>query len=162
MTTQSQNTSDKISVIDILKTQVPDKPIIDFENTKKNLDNNLIIKIANNEFLNDTLSPELRLNEKMKRIHKSILIGFMVVFLTIQFIVVGKLVFTTINSIIEAHRNLNDYNTTTLTTLFGFISTYITSVIVELYVILKTIVLKVFDESIVELVKVIKSDNEDK
>lgn len=115
-----------------------------------------VIKTANNKFLLDVLSPEIKKNEDRKRTHKDILLIAVAVFLSIQFIMVFCFSGYTLVSIIRCHKTGNPFDLPTIKLLLGFISAYITSVVIELIAILKYIVTNVFDTSIAGLVGMFK------
>ncbi len=111
------------------------------------------IKNANNKVLVETLSPQIEKNERVKRIHKSILLSMLVFFLIAQFL--ALYIFT--NMVLEyAIDESSDVEMAKQ--LFTFIGVYITSIIVELIAVLNYIVKNVFDTSIAELVKIFKED----
>lgn len=115
-----------------------------------------IIKTANNKFLLEVLSPEIKNNEAKKRSHKDILLISVAVFLAIQFAMVFVFSGYTLFSIIDCHKLGKPFDITTLQLLLGFISAYITAVVVELIAILKYIVTNVFDTSIAGLVEMFR------
>lgn len=114
-------------------------------------DRNDVIKNANNKVLIDYLSPEVSKNEHAKRKHKFILILLMTLFLCVQFATVYELSTKVIDYAISDNATVE-----ILKILIGFVSAYITSVVVELIAILKYVVKNVFDTSIAELIKIFK------
>lgn len=73
--------------LDILKNNIERSSSVDFrtkktDNTKIN---NNLIKNVNNAVLINVLSPEIKTNEKSKRIHKYILLFLLALFLISQF-----------------------------------------------------------------------------
>ena len=110
-----------------------------------------VIDTVNNRILYKVLSPEITKNENVKRIHKSILIGLLTLFIVIQFIAVLVLSLRTFN-----YAFTNGSNEEIVNSFLKYLTGYITSVVAELFVILKYIVHNVFDTSITDLVKVFK------
>ncbi len=127
----------------------------DSPNIKKNsLDRNAsIITTVNGVVLLDYLSPEINNNEEAKRKHKYILITLVAIFLFFQFSTVYKMSMSVMHYAIEMEANIE-----ILKLLIGFVSAYITSVVVELIAILKYVVKRVFDTSIKELIELFKED----
>lgn len=140
-----------------LMNEVPNKNISNDLKSEQRFymeENNDIIRNANNMVLVKRLAPEISDNEKMKRIHKCILLVLLTLFLIVQFISVYSLSEKVINYSISEKAV---YNISKL--LLTFISGYITSVVIELIAILKYIVKNVFDTSIAELLKIFKEDS---
>ena len=123
----------------------------EFESKSKSDKNEDLIKNVNHQVLINYLSPEIERNEKSKRKHKFILIFLLTIFLIAQFYTVYKLSITTINYAVSDKAKLD-----ILKTLLTFVSTYITSVVIELIAILNYIVKNVFDTSIKELIQLFK------
>lgn len=148
-------------IVDSLKSEIPNSK--DLHNDLKNeqevhiskASKDDVIKNANNKVLIDYLSPEIRENEKAKRLHKFVLLGLLASFLVIQFISVYSM-----SAKIVEYAITNDSRYEIVKALLAFISAYITSVVVELIAILNYIVKNVFDSSIADLVKIFK-DNEE-
>lgn len=115
-----------------------------------------IIDNANSYFLIKILSPEITKNEDRKRQHKNDLINIVKIFLIAQFITLFFLLFGIIIMIFIFHGMGNDLELSYIKTIIGFISVYITSVVVELIAMLKYIVSNVFDTSITGLVEFYK------
>lgn len=120
-----------------------------------NFDNNHpnIIQNVNGAVLLHYLSPEIKNNEFTKRRHKYILIVLVTIFLFFQFITVYNLSINLFNYAIN-----KDANIEIIKLLIGFVSAYITSVVVELIAILKYVVKRVFDTSIKELIELFKEE----
>ena len=118
-----------------------------------NLDAESFIRRANAEVLLRTLAPQITKNEKKKREHKDKLIKYVSIFLGVQFIFVFVIIIVAMLSIICFHALDKPLDQNVINILFAFFGTYITSVIVELFCILKYIVLRVFDTSISALTK---------
>lgn len=153
--------SDKIA--EILRKEV--KPSIESPavysktvRTSKEKGTEEIIKSANNKFLIDVLSPEIKENEKKKREHKDKLMRAVSLFLTGQFIIVALVVSFLLIAVVYCHVKSNPFSNGTIQIFFTFVGAYITSVIVELIAILRCIVTNVFDTSISGLVKVFKDE----
>lgn len=117
------------------------------------LDAQSYIRKANAEVLLKTLAPQITKNEKKKREHKDKLIKYVSIFLGSQFIFVFVIIIVAMLSIICFHALDKPLDQNVINILFAFFGTYITSVIVELFCILKYIVLRVFDTSISALTK---------
>lgn len=114
-----------------------------------------IITTVNGVVLLDYLSPEINNNEEAKRKHKYILITLVAIFLFFQFSTVYKMSMSVMHYAIEIESNIE-----ILKLLIGFVSAYITSVVVELIAILKYVVKRVFDTSIKELIELFKEDEQ--
>ena len=152
-----ENTEVQKSFVEELLSEVPDS------GTKNDLKNEGKIKTqktdkkfindVNNQVLIDFLSPQISENEKSKRKHKSCLIILLTLFLVVQFLAVGFLSNKAIS-----YAFISDANVDIVNSLLAFVSAYITSVVVEMIAILKYIVKNVFDTSLVDLVKIFKSD----
>lgn len=117
--------------------------------SKRRSSTNKIINNANNKFLLEVLSPEIKENEQRKRKHKDWLMIAMGIFLLLQFLIIAIIIAYSGFHIIHCHINGHPFSDETLKIIIGFIVTYITSVVVELIAILKYIVKNVFDTSIV-------------
>lgn len=136
-----------------------DKNDIEYEsksNEKQIIENDIaerVIDNANNYFLVKILSPEITGNENKKREHKDKLIKIIPIFLIAQFIVLVFLTFGVIVGIYYFHWIKNDLDLSYVQLLVGFISAYISSVVAELFIMLKYIVSNVFDTSITGLVE---------
>lgn len=139
----------EVKIADLLKRVefVPAKKNEPIE--RKKLDKDKIIKNANNKFLLEVLSPQIEENEEKKRKHKDWLMIAMGIFLAAQFIIVAAIIGYSGYHIIQCHIKGIPFSDNTLKIIFGFIGTYITSVVIELIAILKYIVKNVFDTSIV-------------
>lgn len=120
--------------------------------------NQTIIKNANHWFLVNTISPEIQENEKKKRMHKTILLSFVILFLIVQFGFLGYLIYWIFLNIIECHKSGLSFNDLTIKAIFTFISGYITSIVIELIAILNYIVKNVFDTSVSGLANTFKED----
>lgn len=116
--------------------------------------NSDVIQNVNGAVLLHYLSPEIKNNEFTKRKHKYILIGLVTIFLVFQFITVYNLSTNLFNYAIS-----KDANIEIIKLLIGFVSAYITSVVVELIAILNYVVKRVFDTSIKELIELFKEDD---
>lgn len=143
---------------DVLINDIPDpatdksiKEGIVKEKTKKDINEETLIKNVNNKVLLDILSPEIKDNENAKRKHKFILIGLLAAFLIIQFLAVGF-----ISDKVISYAILETSKAEIVNSLLTFVTGYITSVVIELIAILKYIVKNVFDTSLIELVKIFK------
>ena len=112
-----------------------------------------IIKHANQRFLIDVLSPEIKENEQKKREHKDALMRAVSKFLTFQFLFVGIMILILFVSFIKCHMDRIPFSDNTMQMCFTFVGVYITSVVVELIAILRCIVTNVFDTSIAGLVE---------
>lgn len=154
--TNSEEENDNF-VIDLLRQQVNDKVTVDIEQPKEESTEN-IIKNANNKFLLDVLSPEIKKNEEKKRQHKDTLMRSMKTFLIFQFLIVAIMVLYSGYWIIHLQVIEKPFSDSTIKIIFAFIGTYITSVIVELIAILRYIVKNVFDTSIAGMVNNFKDD----
>lgn len=148
-------------VVDSLKSEIPrskdlhnDLKTEQDKNSNKNSKDS-IIKNANHKVLIEYLSPEIKKNEQIKRMHKFILLILLTAFLIIQFLSVYSMSTTIVKYAINENSRYE-----IVKILLAFISAYITSVIVELIAILKYIVKNVFDSSIADLAKIFK-DNEE-
>lgn len=146
-------------VVEMLQQKVNEKVNVDIVEESNKLTTESIIKNANNKFLLDVLSPEIRENEKKKRKHKDWLMVAMGCFLFLQFVVVMIMVFYSGYWIVKSHITQNPFSDSTIQLIFTFISAYITSVIIELIAILRYIVKNVFDTSIAGMVNKF-SDND--
>lgn len=111
---------------------------------------------TNRIFLLDVLSPQIKENERCKRIHKHFLLAAVGIFISTQFILLFILMSKTIYSIIECHKNGNPFSDQTIQLLFTGLGAYMTSIVVELIAMLYYIVKNVFDTSISGLVKAFK------
>ena len=125
---------------------------VDFKENHKTSAAKSIIKNANNKFLLDVLSPQIKQNEEKKRKHKDWLMKAMGAFLLLQFILVAVIVGYSGFWIVKSHTDKNPFSDSTIQLIFTFIGAYITSVVVELIAILKYIVKNVFDTSIAGMV----------
>lgn len=156
--TNSENKSDLVA--SILRKEVTPfarkiESISDEKGQEKN-ETGEIIKNANNKFLIEVLSPEIRQNEEKKRHHKDVLMVEVAIFLSVQFLVLFSIVGYTLWAIIHCHQNKIPFTDSTIQIIFTFVAGYITSVVVELIAILKYIVTNVFDTSISGLVETFK------
>ena len=144
-------------IANLLRNQV--KPIqndkvTDFGNRiSKEKETAEIIKNANQKFLLDVLSPEIKENEKKKREHKDTLMTAVSWFLGGQFVFVALMVGVLFYAFIKCHMNGKPFSDDTMQMCFTFVGAYITSVVVELIAILRCIVKNVFDTSIAGLVE---------
>lgn len=151
---ETENVYDKIA--GLLREQVKpnqDNRQSDLDSSFKEKETAKIIKNANQKFLIDVLSPEIRNNESKKREHKDTLMKAVSMFLVFQFIVVAIMVIGLLVAFIGAHMFAKPFSNDTMKILLAFIGTYITSVVVELIAILRCIVTNVFDTSITGLVE---------
>lgn len=123
-------------------------------NTNISNKNSEIINSVNGAVLLDYLSPEINNNEDAKRKHKYILIFLVTIFLIFQFTTVYNMSMNIMDYAIDDGVNIE-----ILKLLIGFVSAYITSVVVELIAILKYVVKRVFDTSIKELIELFKEDD---
>lgn len=106
----------------------------------------------------DVLSPQLELNEELKRKHKTSLMYNIFHLLKIQFGFTYVFVFVLLVGILASHfLGISEH---TIDSIIKFIQFYITSIVVELISILFFIVKNVFDKSIVDLLK--NFDKQDK
>ena len=138
--------------VNALKDKIHSTAEVDFEEKPKELTTASIIKTANNKFLLEVLSPEIKENEKKKRKHKDWLMIGMGIFLLFQFMLVAIIVVYSGHWIVNSHLSQNPFSDSTIQLIFAFICAYITSVVVELIAILKYIVKNVFDTSITGMV----------
>lgn len=125
----------------------------DIDSSSKEKETAKIIKNANQKFLIDVLSPEIRNNESKKREHKDTLMRAVSTFLVFQFVIVAIMAIGLLVAFIGAHMLDKPFSNDTMKILLAFIGTYITSVVVELIAILRCIVTNVFDTSITGLVE---------
>lgn len=124
--------------------------------------NETVIKNANHWFLVHVISPEISENEKRKRTHKTILLVFVILFLIVQFVFLGYLIYWIFSNIIECHKSNIGFSDLTIKTIFMFLSGYITSIVIELIAILKYIVKNVFDTSVAGLANTFKEESKNK
>lgn len=115
-----------------------------------------LINGVNDKVLLDVLSPEVENNEKIKRGQKWFLLVSLIMFLGIQFFAVFYFSNKIIGYSINKTANIKIVNS-----LLKFDAAYITSVIVEMFAILKNIVESVFDTSITELIKLFKNNSDE-
>lgn len=121
--------------------------------------NESIIKNVNHWFLVNIISPEIQKNEEKKRIHKKILLCFVVLFLILQFGFLGYLIYWVFNNIFTFYKTGIVINDSTVKIFFTFVSGYITSIVVELIAMLRYIVKNVFDTSVSGLANAFKENN---
>lgn len=158
------NTNDEFNndVISNLESSVPKRDNLrsSLRDEKQNTDGNVlnrnsdIIKNVNGAVLLHYLSPEINKNETSKRKHKYILIALVGLFLYFQFNTVYEMSKSIMNYAIDESLDIE-----ILKLLIGFVSAYITSVVVELIAILNYVVKRVFDTSIKELIELFKEDD---
>lgn len=113
-----------------------------------------IIQNVNNAVLLEYLSPEIKNNECVKRWHKYIILMLVAIFLIFQFNAVYKMSTAIIDYAVSETVNIE-----ILKLLTGFVSAYITSVVVELIAILNYVAKRVFDTSIKELIELFKEED---
>lgn len=154
--TQSEIADD--IVVQALKNRMQEDGKVDFQERNIKPSSEAIIKTANNKFLLEVLSPEIKENEIKKRKHKDWLMYGMGAFLLLQFLLVACIIIGSGWWIIKSHVEGNPFADSTIQLIFTFIGAYITSVVVELIAILKYIVKNVFDTSIAGMVNNFKDD----
>lgn len=158
----TNNVPDNDDIISNLKLDIPkrdnlssslrdEKQRINEVDSSKNSD---IITNVNGAVLLEFLSPEINNNENAKRKHKYILIFLVAVFLYFQFNTVYKMSTLVMNYAVSQMADIE-----ILKLLIGFVSAYITSVVVELIAILNYVVKRVFDTSIKELIELFREDD---
>lgn len=158
----STNSTLNSNIISNLESSVPNKANLssNLRDEKNNISINVsnknadIINSVNSAVLLDYLSPEIKNNEEVKRNHKYILIVLVTIFLVFQFKTVHSMSIS-----IMTYATKDGANIEILKLLIGFVSAYITSVVVELIAILKYVVKRVFDTSIKELIELFKEDD---
>lgn len=148
-------------IISALESDIPEKDNLssNLRSEKQNVNATTkqhpdIIQNVNNAVLLEYLSPEINNNESVKRQHKYIVLILVAIFLIFQFSAVYKMSMAIIDYAVSKAVNVE-----ILKLLTGFVSAYITSVVVELIAILNYVAKKVFDTSIKELIELFKEEN---
>lgn len=146
-----------VKIADLLRNQVKptqsNQTIDSSSKNSKEKETAEIIKNANQKFLIEVLSPEIRDNESKKRQHKDALMNAVSKFLLFQFIIVAGMVVSLLGAFIWGHMIGKPFANDTMQIFLSFVGIYITSVVVELIAILRCIVTNVFDTSIAGLVE---------
>lgn len=125
---------------------------IDGDNTKSDIDEMNAYFELRQRIYEKVLSPQLEENEKLKRIHKNVLMTNIFKILKWQFIFTYLFVSALLIAVVLSNI-LFHLNTEIIKIIVKFIKFYITSIVVELISILFFIVQNVFDKSIVDLFK---------
>lgn len=134
---------------------IPSEQTVNIEKSKEDSDDNTDIAEMNVLFslreriYEHVLSPQLQENEKLKRMHKTVLMYNIFKILKYQFIFTYLFVLVLLGSIIFSKFLVLD--SVLIKSIIRFVEFYITSIVVELISILFFIVRSVFDKSIVSL-----------
>ena len=100
-------------------------------------------------------------NEDIKRKHKFWLLGVLSAFIVIQFCITFTIIDRVLDFVFTYYMENKSIDNHLIDLLFTFVTGYITSVVIELYHMLKFVAEKVFDTSITDLVKLFREEKKE-